>query len=211
MFTGVNLTCERGGRTVFRRLDFQLEPGGALVLVGPNGSGKSSLLRLMARLIRPAVGRVAWDGASIDDEPEAHGARLHYVGHLDTLKPLLTAEENLNFWLALGGSSPDGSHDALAAFGLTSLATTPVRYLSAGQRRRLALARLIGRPAALWLLDEPTTSLDRTALDALHAAIARHRAGRGMVIVASHGELHVPNAATLALDRFQPVTGGPMR
>ena len=212
MFTGVNLTCERGGRTVFRRLDFRLEPGGALVLTGPNGSGKSSLLRLMAGLIRPTVGRVAWDGASIADEPEAHGSRLHYVGHLDAAKPLLTAAENLSFWLGLGAAStPGNTRDALAVFGLDSLATTPVRYRSAGHRRRLALARLAGRPASLGLLDEPATSLDRAAREALQAAIVRHRAGRGMVIAASHGELQIAGAETLALDRFQPTAGGASR
>ncbi len=208
-FTGEELECVRGERTVFSGLDFTVEDGGALLLTGPNGSGKSSLLRLMASLIKPARGRLGWDGGDISHDGEAHRARLHYVGHLSAIQPLLTVTENLRFWAGLHAGAPpedtiasDAIPRALDGFGLTPLADIPCRYLSAGQCRRLALARLLATHAALWLLDEPTTALDDDALGAFHGAVRHHRAGGGMVVLATHGAEILEDAHTLDLGQI---------
>lgn len=206
-FSGRELACIRGGRGVFARLAFQVAAGGALVLTGPNGSGKSSLLRLLAGLLRPVAGTLAWDGATVSDDPEAHRARLHYVGHADAIKPALTAAENLGFWVRYrnaGGDAAARTRTALSAFGIGELADVPGRYLSAGQKRRLALARVLSAPAPLWLLDEPKTALDADAAARLDAVIAGHRASGGMVVVAMHGGRLPDGADTLDLSDFSP-------
>ncbi|HEX2114080.1 MAG TPA: heme ABC exporter ATP-binding protein CcmA, partial [Alphaproteobacteria bacterium] len=156
-FVGEDLACVRGERLVFENLSFRARPGEALLLMGPNGSGKSSLLRLMAGLLAPASGRLLWGGSAIIDDPDSHRARLHYIGHLDALKPALTVSENLAFYAALRGRPADADTlgSAISAFHLDKLADTPARFLSQGQRRRTALARVLAAPAALWLLDEP--------------------------------------------------------
>ena len=202
-FTARGLTCERGGRTVFSGLDFTLPAGGALVLSGPNGSGKTSLLRLMAGLLAPARGAITWGGAAITEDAEAHNARLHYVGHQDAVKPMLSVTENLAFWAGLRAAAPGfGVDAALRAFSISHLAEIPGRFLSAGQKRRVALGRLLAAPAPLWLLDEPATSLDAAAEAALMDAIGRHRDGGGRVVVCSHGEVPLEGAGALALDGF---------
>jgi len=201
-FAGAALTCRRGERLVFAGLDFALGPGEALLLTGPNGSGKSSLLRLMAGLLPPAAGTLTWDGAPIAADPEAHRARLRFVGHLDAVKPVLSAAENLAFWAGLGGAAPDAVNQALDRLGLDRLADLPARLLSAGQKRRLALARLLLAPAALWLLDEPTVGLDEAALARFAEALAAHRAAGGRVVAATHTPLALPGAAALALADF---------
>ncbi len=209
-FSGESLTCQRGGRTVFTGLDFALDSGDALVLLGPNGSGKSSLLRIMAGLARPGFGRMLWCGSPVEDEPEEHHARLHYVGHLDGVKASMTVTENLSFWagLRVGGRPPPGIiRSALGSFGLDHLADYPCRLLSAGQKRRLNLARTLASPAEIWLLDEPTVALDRESVAALEHAIARHRRRGGMVVVATHSEMALGRAQPLYLDRFAPATG----
>lgn len=206
-FAGRELVCIRGERKVFARLAFRLGSGGALVLTGPNGSGKSSLLRLMAGLMRPAAGTLQWDGADVDDDPEAHRGRLHYVGHADAIKPALTVAENLGFWAHYRGGALEASArtaSALDAFGIGRLADVPGQYLSAGQKRRLALARVLGSPAPLWLLDEPKTALDGDAAARVDAAIARHRAAGGMVVVSMHGGRLPDGAARLDLSDFAP-------
>jgi heme exporter protein A len=200
-FEAVELSCRRGGRAVFGDLGFGLEAGGALVLHGPNGSGKSSLLRILAGLLRPAGGRLLWNGAPVGDDAEAHRARLHYVGHLDALKPLMTPRETLRFFAAMRGP-PAKVEPALERLGLAGLADLPARYLSAGQRRRVALARLIASPAALWLLDEPTVTLDAEASAALEAMMADHRAAGGMIVLATHTGIALDGAARLDLTRF---------
>ncbi|MBN8902752.1 MAG: heme ABC exporter ATP-binding protein CcmA, partial [Rhodospirillales bacterium] len=164
---GEGLTAEalaafRGERLVFRDLGFSLAPAEALVLVGPNGSGKSTLLRLLAGLVRPAAGRLLWDREDALADLPAHAARVVYVGHQDAVKPGLTAAENLRFAAALTGGV---AAEALAAVGLERLADLPARMLSAGQKRRLALARLALGSAPLWLLDEPTLGLDTVSID----------------------------------------------
>ena len=199
---GRGLVCVRSDRVVFSDLDFGLASGGALVLRGPNGSGKTSLLRLIAGLLRPAAGGFFWEGAAVIEAPEDHRARLHYVGHSDALKPAFTVAENLAFWAALRGNA-GGEGAALARFGLSSLADFPAGLLSAGQQRRLALARLAASAAPLWLLDEPTVVLDREASGALFELIAGHREGGGMVIAATHVELPMPDAQVMELGRAE--------
>jgi heme exporter protein A len=199
-FAGSGLACRRGERLVFAGLDFTLTPGGALALTGPNGSGKSSLLRLLAGLTPPEAGTLAWDGAPVRDDPAAHRARLHFIGHHDAVKLALTVTETLSFWAGMRGGSAVAP--ALERFGLAALADWPCRLLSAGQRRRLALARLVASPAALWLLDEPLTGLDSDATADLAAAIASHRAQGGLVVFSTHAALPIEKTETLSLSDF---------
>jgi len=203
-FQGRSLLCRRGGRDVFAGLSFELPPGGALLLTGPNGSGKSSLLRLMAGLLKPAGGELLWADRPITEAPEVHAARLHYLGHLDAVKPVLSVAENLRFWAALRDRGGTGIGAALEAFALGELAAVPGRLLSAGQRRRLALARLLAAPAELWLLDEPSVGLDHASVGRLAAAIASHRAGGGRVVVATHTALDLVDPQRLSLDSLAP-------
>jgi len=202
-FAGSDLACRRGERLIFAGLDFALPPRGVLLLRGPNGSGKSSLLRLMAGLSRPEAGVISWNGDSILDDAAAHRARLHFIRHWDAIKPTLNLAETLTFWAEMRGSGSAISA-ALAHFRLSRLAPLPCRFLSAGERKRLALARLIASPATLWLLDEPTTSLDAAGTEDLLRAITTHRAAGGRVVIASHAPLALENAMTLALDDYTP-------
>jgi heme exporter protein A len=202
-FEGTSLDCLRSARPVFRGLGFAVHAGGALVLTGPNGSGKSSLLRLMAGLLPPAAGTLSWNGAAVADDPDAHRARLRYLGHLDAVKPALTASENLAFWAGLMGADPAAAvAPALDALGIGALADLPARFLSAGQKRRLNLARLALAPASLWLLDEPATALDAETLDRLRGLIQRHREAGGMAVVSTHSDLGLADADTLDLAAF---------
>ena len=201
-FSGTNLTCIRGERRVFQGLDFSIEDGGALVLTGPNGSGKSSLLRLMAGLLTPAEGILTWNDEPTAEDPESHGGRLHYVGHLDAVKPMLSVAENVSFWASLRVADKglkDLVASALDAFGILHLADVPGRFLSAGQKRRVNLARIVAAPAPVWLLDEPTTALDRATIDGLEKLVATHRKGGGMVIVSTHSDLKIGAAQNLDL------------
>jgi heme exporter protein A len=186
----------RGERLVLRNVSFTLDAGGAMLLTGANGAGKSTLLRLLAGLVRPAVGRVLWRGQDAGADLAAHAARIAYVGHQDAVKPGLTAAENLGFAARLGGGSVA---EALATLGIAALADLPTRMLSAGQRRRLALARLDLTQAPLWLLDEPTLGLDTIAVERFGRLLARHRARGGLVVAATHLPLPVEGAAELRL------------
>lgn len=205
ILTGLDLECVRGRRPVFRDVAFRLEPGQALVLAGANGVGKSSLLRIMAGLLHPQRGRLAWDGAAVDDHPAAHRDRLSFVGHLDGVKAPLTAAENLTFWAALQGVSEPGraARAALERMDAGHLADVPARFLSQGQRRRLALSRLLLRFAPLWLLDEPVTALDRAGQARLEEAIAAHRDAGGLVALSTHHDLAVPGARRLDLGDYR--------
>jgi heme exporter protein A len=200
LFAGVDLACRRGDRLVFAGLSFALGQGGALLITGPNGSGKTSLLRLMAGLSPPVSGLLSWEGTPLHEDPWAHRARLHFIGHQDAVKAPLTVAENLAFWAGMHGGA--AVERALAEFGLLALAAWPCRLLSAGQRRRLALARLLASPAALWLLDEPASGLDAEALAHLLAALAEHRAAGGRVVLSSHTPLPLEGAGTLSLVDF---------
>jgi heme exporter protein A len=186
----------RGERLVFRDLSLRVPTGGALVLTGPNGSGKSTLLRLLAGLARPAAGRLLWDGADALADLAGHGRRVVYLGHLDAVKPGLTVVENLRFAAAVSGRSVTA---ALAAVGLAELAELPARMLSAGQKRRLALSRLVLSAAPVWLLDEPTLGLDGASTERFGELLSAHRSAGGMVVAATHVPLPLPDAAGLRL------------
>lgn len=206
-FHGESLVCVRGERTVFQGLNFTLEPGGALILIGPNGSGKSSLLRLMAGLLKPYDGRLLWDDQDALDDIDEHGAKLHYVGHHDAVKPVLTANENIRFWAELRGVDKDGVNGggverALAALDIQHLYDVPGRFLSAGQKRRVNLARILAAPAPLWLLDEPTTALDKATIKRLEQAIQVHRDTGGMVVLSTHADVNMPGAKVLDVAQF---------
>jgi heme exporter protein A len=194
--TASDLACVRGGRTVFRALSFALGAGEAVLVTGPNAAGKSSLLRLVAGLLRPQQGRIELEGA---DYELTIGEQAHYLGHQDALKPSLSVAENLAFWAAfLGGEAAKGAA-ALAAVGLDGLAHLPATYLSAGQRRRLSLARLVAVERPIWLLDEPTSALD-TAGQGMLAGLMRAHLGRGgLILAATHGPIGLDRASELRL------------
>lgn len=189
----------RGEKVVFAGVSFRAAPGCALLLTGANGAGKSSLLRLLAGLLPPAAGTLLWDGEDALADRAGHARRLRYLSPQDALKPALTVRESLGFAARLhgGGGDVDAALDAL---GLQPLAELPVRLLSTGQRRRLALARLALAPAApLWLLDEPTLGLDAASVSRLGGLLARHRDGGGLVVAATHLPLPLPDAVELRL------------
>jgi heme exporter protein A len=198
-----NLALERGGRPVISGLSLRLDAGGAIVLTGANGSGKSTLLRALAGYLKPAAGTVRIVGAGEDIEP---GEVCHFVGHLDGIKTHLTAAENLAFWAVyLGGGDDVASRveRALAQFSLDALADIPAGYLSAGQKRRLGLARLVVAPRPLWLLDEPTVSLDAVSVDVLVAAIREHLGSGGMAVIATHIPMALEQARSIRLGRVE--------
>jgi heme exporter protein A len=183
------LACVRGGREVFRNLHFAVNRGEMLAITGPNGAGKSSLLRVVAGLVRPSEGRLILHGG---DAELSIGEQAHYVGHQDAFKPSLTVQENLAFWSDfLGGGGEVAT--SLARVGLYALAHLPARYLSAGQRRRLSLARLLAVERPLWLLDEPGSTLDAAGLGLLADIMAAHVGKGGIILAAVHG--HLPQAA----------------
>ncbi len=191
------LACTRGGRRVLAGVGFTLAPGETLLLRGPNGAGKSTLLRALAGLL-PATGTVTLDGRPLDTDSAAE--TVAYLGHLDAVKPQLTVAENLRFWAAIAGGT---AGPAIAAFDLAAIADQPARLCSAGQKRRLALARLVVAPRRLWLLDEPTVSLDSTAEAQFLAAVRAHAAAGGMAVIATHVALALPQCRTLRLEPHQ--------
>jgi heme exporter protein A len=199
LFQGNGLACRRGEIPVFEDLDFAADAGAALWLAGPNGSGKSSLLRLMAGLLEPVDGTIAWNGQPITTDREAHRARLRYLGHLDAVKSHLSVAENLTFWAEYWDAPLARVAPALERVGLARLRDAAGRRLSAGQRRRLALARLLLAPSALWLLDEPTAALDGEGIALFSALVAACRAEGGIVVFSSHDVLAVPDVRQLTL------------
>jgi heme exporter protein A len=197
---GTGLCCVRGGRRVFTGIDFTVESGKSVMLTGANGAGKSSLLRLIAGLIRPAEGAVALTGG---DGELSVGEQAHYVGHLDPLKPALTVMENLTFWARFlngeAGPEQEAAQRGLEAIGLGELGHLPAGYLSAGQRRRLSLARMLAVPRPIWLLDEPTTALDAASQERLGRLMQAHLDGGGIILAATHGPLGLDGAHELRL------------
>lgn len=186
---------------MFDRLSFSVGPGDLLALVGRNGSGKTTLLRALALLVRPDSGTICWQGANVRAEPDPWRGCLAWLGHLDGLKGDLTVAENLTAAEGLRGASPaeDRLEPALAAFDLPALAGRPARTLSAGQRRRTALARVVLAQAPVWLLDEPLNALDAPAQAAFRVALSVHLAAGGMVVAATHADLGVSGGRTLEL------------
>ncbi|MCW2284234.1 heme exporter protein A [Rhodoblastus acidophilus] len=201
------LCVDRGGRTIVKNINFDLRAGEALVALGRNGAGKSTLLRAIAGFLPLSGGQLTHTGGEVEISlPEL----CHYVGHADGLKSALTAAENLAFWAHMLTRSNDASSPELALqrVGLKRLAEFPVAYLSAGQKRRVALARLFMAPRPLWILDEPATALDVASQQVLAQAFAEHRAAGGMIIAATHAPLGLIDATTLDLGSTPSNLGG---
>jgi heme exporter protein A len=196
--SAIDLACRRGGRNVFEGVNFSVSAGESLTVSGRNGAGKSSLLRMVGGLLRLAGGRVVLEGG----DPELTiGEQAHYLGHQDALKPSLSVGENLRFWSAFLGAASAGIGESLAAVGLDTLADLPAAYLSAGQRRRLSLARLLPVKRPIWLLDEPANSLDAAAQQRLSELMRAHLAGGGLILAATHGGIGLDGARELRLDQ----------
>ena len=186
----------RGDRMVVTQLSFAVEAGEALVLVGPNGAGKTTLIRCIAGLLRLSAGQIRLEGA----QPERTlGEECHYVGHLNGVKASLTVEENATFWSRYLGGASEQIEPALATFGLVAARDIPAAYLSAGQRRRLALARLLLAARPVWLLDEPAVSLDQAAQQVLTTVVDAHLATGGLVVAATHAPLGFARSRELQL------------
>jgi heme exporter protein A len=191
----ISLGCVRGSRQVFADVSFSVAGGEALLVTGRNGAGKSSLLRIVAGLVRITGGRLVLADA---DPKQSIPEQAHYLGHQDALKPSLTARENLHFWsrYLASAAAPEA---ALTSLGLDQLADLPAAYLSAGQRRRLSLARLAAVPRPIWLLDEPTSTLDRDGHERLATLMREHLAAGGLIVAATHGPLGLERANELRL------------
>jgi heme exporter protein A len=193
--SAIDLGCHRGGRDVFAGVGFAVGSGEVLAVTGRNGAGKSSLLRMIAGLVRIAGGKLAFEGG----DPELTiGEQAHYLGHLDAIKPALSVDENLRFWAAFYGGEADPVAQ-LEAVGLDSLADLPAGYLSAGQRRRLSIARLLAVQRPIWLLDEPTSALDAASQDRLAEFMRTHLAGGGLILAATHGPIGLDGVQELRL------------
>jgi heme exporter protein A len=186
--SGRGVRCVRGSREVFSGLDFAIASGEALAVTGPNGSGKTSLLRLIAGLLAMADGSIALEGGEAE---LTLSEQAHYLGHRDALKPALSVLENLSFWQDFLGGEPFDAHKGLAAVGLNHAAHLPAAYLSAGQRRRLSVARLLAVRRPVWLLDEPTSALDAAGQSLFAGLMQEHLARGGLIIAATHAPLGV--------------------
>jgi heme exporter protein A len=193
-----DLACRRGGRDVFAGVSFSVASGEGLAIRGRNGAGKSSLLRMVVGLVRIAGGRLALEGG----DPELTvGEQAHYLGHQDALKPSLSVGENLRFWSAFFDAASADIVEPLAAVGLDALIDLPAAYLSAGQRRRLSIARLVAVKRPIWLLDEPTSTLDAAAQARLGEIMRAHLASGGLILAATHSVLGLDGARELQLDQ----------
>lgn len=191
-----NLTLSRGERRLIAGLAFAVEAGEALVLTGPNGVGKTTLLRALAGFVVPEAGSIRLEGAP---DAEAVGEHAHYLGHANGIKPALSVRENAEFWGQFLGGGVGAVDDVLEFLHLADLSDIPAGYLSAGQKRRLGLTRLLLAERPLWLLDEPTAALDVASQALLAGLMQRHLDGGGLLIVATHGPLGLTNARILEL------------
>lgn len=194
---GIDLECVRGERVLFQDLNFVLRAGEAGLVEGPNGSGKTTLLRTVCGLMRPENGEIRWRGDEIESDRLAFQAQLHYLGHAAGIKEELSARENLLAHVALRGGVRTAVASALARVGLAELADVAARSFSAGQRRRLALARMLCSPAALWVMDEPFTALDRAGVALVQALIEEHCETGGVALLSSHQEIQLRCAASI--------------
>ncbi len=189
--TGKDLACRRGGRLVFSGLSFEVSSGEMLILRGPNGAGKTSLLRVIAGLAPPAAGTLELEGG---DPDLTVGQQSHYIAHQNASKPQLTVMENLRFWLRFHGGSEDRIADAVKAMDLARLSGYAAGLLSAGQKRRLALARLVLVERPVWLLDEPTVGLDAASVDRLRRLMEAHLEAGGIIVATTHIDLGMAQA-----------------
>lgn len=203
MLEVLDLRCERGERALFDGLEFKLPPGALLRVAGANGSGKTSLLRILCGLALPARGDVRWQGESIRVLREEYHRQLVYIGHAPAVKDELTGRENLAVSCALGGVPAEDAvlRAALERVGLDGYADLPARHLSQGQRRRVALARLAASGATpLWILDEPFTALDATAVGCVQEMIAEHLERGGVAVFTSHQEVMVASVTAYTIE-----------
>jgi len=194
-----DLACRRGGRLIYRGLAFRLAAGAAAAVRGPNAVGKSTLLRQLAGLIPLAGGDARLGGVSLAADRAAFQERVAYAGHLDAVKPALTVAENLALWARLHGTGEARADAALARFGLAHVAGRPAAECSAGQARRLGLARLMLTDRPLWLMDEPTVSLDAEAVALVAGLVREHLAGGGLALIATHADLGLGELPTLTM------------
>jgi heme exporter protein A len=201
MLEANELTCIRDDWTLFSGLSFRLEPSQALLIEGHNGSGKSSLLSLLCGLRSPDAGQIFWDGQDIEHNRVEYNQHIAYIGHKDGIKLDLTARENLAIAQTLGAADTGVEvRDALATMELAGYEDSPARNLSAGQRRRVGLARLLLNRCRLWILDEPFTSLDRRGIALVERLIADHLGNDGMLAMTSHHVVNLDSANVRRID-----------
>lgn len=201
MLQGINLACVRGDRELFRDINFSLEAGGLMQVRGPNGSGKTSLLRMLCGLSNPAAGEILWNGAEIRSLNGDYFSVMTYIGHLSGTKDDLTVIENLRISSALAGFEINDTQasEALEYIGLGGREILPVKVLSQGQRRRVALARLLACKTSLWILDEPLVALDVLAVKLIQGLLEQHLKQGGMVVMTTHQEIDLIAASTTQL------------
>lgn len=198
--TATGIVVERGGRLALTAPDFVVESGEAGVLTGPNGVGKSTLLRALATLLPVAGGDAAYGDAALSRDRDVFGELVAYAGHLDAVKPAMTVAGNLSAWAAIYRAAPDRVAAALDRFSLDHIADAPAAYCSAGQKRRLGLARLLVMERPIWLLDEPTVSLDAASTEVFAGAVAAHCAAGGVAIAATHIDIGLPTGPRIRLN-----------
>ncbi|MBL4908149.1 MAG: heme ABC exporter ATP-binding protein CcmA [Sneathiella sp.] len=193
-----HLSCIRQDRLIFKNISFSLNSGEVLWIKGKNGAGKSSLLRIIAGLLKPIQGEILWQGENVKDDPDIFQNQFRYIAHQDALKPALTGTENLRFWSQYFGT--DNVPAALKEFELERIADVPTGIMSAGQKKRTNLARLIACPAPLWILDEPVSSLDTHYIALFRNQLVRHVKNGGMAVLATHQDLELDFIQMLDLD-----------